>query len=294
MKNFAMIMLFVSGALLHGCARREAQAAVSQAAAETLTVRGDRLFVSVRVNGVEAEALLDSAAELSLLDDDFARRLGLQTANPNGETAKGTGGESDVSFADGVSIEAAGATLAGRTVAVLDLADISARLVGAPLDMVLGREFFSSGRVFIDVEKGRIRTLLRDSEPSGVRLELKESRGLETMPISIEGGPPVEAEFDLGNGSGMLIGAGYAKQEGLDAPERIIGVRKGGGVGGEVTRKVVRLKDVEIAGAHFTDVVAAIDETETASEANVGVGLLRNFVMTIDFPQSAVWLEPRR
>lgn len=263
----------------------------AEPASETLIVRGDRLFLPVVVNGVETEALLDSAAELSLVDDDFAASAGLQLAGE--ETARGTGGSEQVRFAEGVDIEAVGATMRGRTVAVFDLGDISERLVGARVDVVLGRDLFDQGRLLIDIENNRIAFVDAEVEPVGVRIELKESRGVETMPIVIEGGGAIEADFDLGNGSEMLIGAGFAARGGLSAPERIVGEREGGGVGGAVTRKLVRLAEVEIAGVQFKDIEAAIDETESAPDANVGVRLLRQFVITVDFPQHALWLKSR-
>ena len=45
---------------------------VSLALAAALAVRGDRLFIPARINGVETEAVLDSAAEVTVLDDEFA------------------------------------------------------------------------------------------------------------------------------------------------------------------------------------------------------------------------------
>jgi hypothetical protein len=35
---------------------------------------------------------------------------------------------------------------------VIDLSDVGKRLLNAPLRMILGREFFDSGRVLIDIE----------------------------------------------------------------------------------------------------------------------------------------------
>lgn len=281
------LLMALAGLVVESCA-----SAPSIPPTEKLIVRGDRLFVPATINGVAVEALLDSAAELTLLDDDFAARLGLAAANPGGETAKGTGGEQSVAFAENVDLAAAGVTLDDRTVAVLDLADISARLVGAPVDVVLGREFFDAGRIVIDIEGGRIRPISRDKAPEGVKLALAERHGLKTVSIAIEGAS-AQADFDLGNGSDMLLGAAFATAHGLDAPNRITGTKEGGGIGGSLGRKMISLKTVELAGAQFYDVPAAIDATPTAADANVGVKLLRHFVLTVDFPENAVWLDRR-
>ncbi|HOP18575.1 MAG TPA: pepsin/retropepsin-like aspartic protease family protein [Parvularculaceae bacterium] len=258
----------------------------------TLIVRGDRLFVAARINGVEtSDALLDSGAEMSFLDKSFAEQVGLVTAGS--ETARGTGGEEEVTFAEGVTIEAAGLTLENQTVAVLDLSDISSRVVGYPVSIVVGREIFDAARLKIDIEASSIEVIARDADPVGVMLPMETHKGLQTIPASVEGGEPVQADFDLGNGNDVLIGADYAERVGLSAPERIVGQKAGGGIGGEVMRDMIVLRELEIAGVTFHDVPAAIDRTDTAADLNVGVRILRKFVITTDFSQSAVWLQER-
>ena len=261
------------------------------AAAHPLIVRGDRLFVAVTVNGVGTEALLDSGAELSVLDDDFATELGL--TNSGEAVAKGSGGEAKASFAKGVAIKAPDAVLADRTVGIIDLADISKRLVGAPVRMILGRDYFDSGRFEVNIEGGTIRALPAGTTPRGRRLPLTTRAGVETLPIAIEGHDGIEAMFDLGNGTDMTIGAGAAGKLKLTQPGRITERRHGGGIGGGRERDYVKLATVTIGGRTFHDVAAAIETGDEATEANVGVRLLRSFVIVTDFPGRAVWLRAR-
>ena len=256
-----------------------------------LTVRGDRLFISARVNGVETvHALLDSGAEMSLIDAGFANEAGLGTSGS--ETAHGTGGTEEVTFAQGVTLEAAEIALKNQTVAVLDLQELASRLIGSPVDMIVGRELFDAGRWFIDIAEGRIEPAGGESDPPGVQLPMQTHYGLQTIPVSLEGHESVQAAFDLGNGSEVLIGADYAERLGLLAAERIVGQKAGGGIGGEVVRDLVVLRQLKIADTIFHDVAAAIDRTDRAADVNVGVRVLRNFRLTVDFPANAVWLEP--
>lgn len=290
------VLLTSFGLPAAGVAAGETASAAAQAApppaAATLFVRGDRLFLPVRLNGLETRnALLDSGAELSLVDAGFARNAGLAMAGT--ETARGTGGEEEVSFAQGVTIEAAGIVLEDRTVAVLDLGPIAARVVGWPLSLVVGRELFDAARLFIDIETATLAAVPRDGEPAGQRLAMQTHKGLQTIPVSVEGGQPVQADFDLGNGNEVLIGAAYAERAGLLAPGRVTGQKSGGGIGGEVVRDLVVLKALEVAGVTFNDVPAAIDRTDTAADVNIGVRILRHFRITTDFAENAVWLEPR-
>jgi len=287
------LAIIVVAVLIQACSPEQEIAPPSEVVSTpTLIVRGDRLFVAARINGVEtSDALLDSGAEMSFLDKSFAEQVGLVTAGS--ETARGTGGEEEVTFAEGVTIEAAGLTLENQTVAVLDLSDISSRVVGYPVSIVVGREIFDAARLKIDIEASSIEVIARDADPVGVMLPMETHKGLQTIPASVEGGEPVQADFDLGNGNDVLIGADYAERVGLSAPERIVGQKAGGGIGGEVMRDMIVLRELEIAGVTFHDVPAAIDRTDTAADLNVGVRILRKFVITTDFSQSAVWLQER-
>lgn len=291
------IAVHVAGALCAALAVAACEANETPAAGEhvheatSLIVSGDRLFVPAKINGRETEALLDSGAELSFADRAFAGEIGLVAAGS--ETARGTGGEEEVTFAQGVTIEAAGMVLEDRTIAVLDLSALSARLIGAPLAFVIGRELFDEARLSIDIEAGAIEAVARDLTPTGVKLPLTTHKGIETIPVSVEGGAPVQADFDLGNGSEVLIGEGYAERLGLLEPGRIVGQKTGGGIGGAVVNDLVVLADLEIAGMVFHNVTAAIDRTDGAADVNVGVRILRNFRMTVDFAEKSLWLEPR-
>lgn len=251
----------------------------------------ERLFLPVTVNGVRVAALLDSGAEMSVVDDDLARRLRLRLGSD--QAVNGSGGEEKGRFAHGLSIRAAGLRLRHTTAVVLDLDDLSARLVGRPVPMILGRELFDAGRLRIDIARGRLASVPRSREPHGVRLPLTAMHGVETFPASVEGLSPVQAEFDLGNGSEVLVGRPYAERIGLLARGRIVGQSEGGGIGGRVRRDIVVLKSLSVGGRTFENVRAAIDATGHGGDLNVGTSILKHFVLTTDFPQRALWLEPK-
>jgi predicted aspartyl protease len=259
------------------------------AAAATLTVRGDRLYVPAKVNGVATEAVLDSAAEATIIDHDFARRIG--TGRGRAVIARGSGGEADAELIEHARIEAVGLTLPDVTIAVIDLDDVGKRLFGRKLDAIVGREVFDAARLSIDIEGGEIAAIPRSPRPQGARLSLKPHHGIETVPVRIDG-RKAYAEFDLGNGSDLLIGKAFAERTGL--LKRVRATEQGGGIGGEVKRKIVTLRSVRLAGVVFRNVRAAINDQPNAADANIGVKLLRHFRIVTDFPQRAVWLLPRR
>lgn len=267
-----------------------ALSACASAPAPSLEVAGDRLFIDATVNGVAVEALLDSAAEISLADKAWAAANGLETAGV--ETVKGTGGTAEITFVESVDIETLGVTLKGNPVAVLDLSDISRRLIGRQVHFIMGRELFDQERLSIDIEDGAITAGDRAREPAGVRLPLIGAHGVEAFRARVNG-VEVDAEFDLGNGTEVLIGKAFAEQLGLLNELSALERRKGGGIGGEIERLIVHLPTLEFAGVAFRDVEAAVDETENAGDLNIGVRLLRKFLITTDFSERAIWLAPR-
>ncbi len=178
--------------------------------------------------------------------------------------------------------------------AVVDLGDVGQRLLGRRVDVILGREIFDAARLYVDIEDRQIRVLSADSKPLGVRLPLTTEHGVETIPVRVESVGPVQATFDLGNGSEVLVGEALAGRLRLLTDGRTVTMGRGGGLGGETARPRVTLRSLEVAGRVFIDVPAAIDAHSSASDLNVGVAILRHFLITTDFAGHAVWLEPRK
>lgn len=262
----------------------------SPAAAATLEEVNNRLFLQVTINGQPTTALLDSAAEMTIVDDDFAKRLGL--IETGSAVAHGSGAEKmEARFADDVRVQAVGADFKTK-VGILDLGEVSKRLLGRPVDMLLGRDLFEQGRFRIDIADGTIFPVT-DLPQGGVRLPLSYHRGVPAVAASAEGSGPVTAVFDLGNGREVLVGRAYAEKLGLTAPGRIVDKRSGGGLGGAVDFDIVVLRTLKVGGRDFRDVRAAIDKGESASDLNLGTSILRHFVITTDFTNGAIWLEPR-
>lgn len=252
---------------------------------EPLLVDKGRLFITARVNGVETEALLDSGAEASLIDPKLATEARL----PEGQsiTIKGSGGSAAARFIEGVAIEALGLKVQGEGVVVMDMTDLSQRLIKRPTRAIVGRELFDAARLRIDLAGGAIDVVDRDLPPPGTKLELTAHAGIESLPVLVNG-VPARAEFDLGNGSEPLVSRPFASRLGL----KIGGKKAGGGIGGEIQRDLVEIPRLEVAGKQFRNILAAIDDQPSANDLNIGTSILRHFLITADFKDRAVWLHP--
>jgi hypothetical protein len=125
---------------------------------------------------------------------------------------KGSGGNSKSQFASGVTVTAAGLALPNLTVAVMDLSDLSKRLFDSPVEMILGREFFDAGKWRIDIDGGSIRLLDRLENPRSSPYQLTSARGIESMPVKVEGVPTQAAVNPQESAGEVNIGPSILRQ----------------------------------------------------------------------------------
>ena len=261
-------------------------ATASAASADPLKFYNGRLFITANVNGVSTEALLDSGAEGSIFDPTFAKQAKFSEGTP--QTIKGSAGAEQARIVEGVMITTLGVDLHPEAVVVLDLKDLSNRLIKRPTQAIVGRELFDAARLQIDLVGGRIATVQKEKAPRGVKLPLTAHAGIEAIPVKADG-LDAQAEFDLGNGSNVTISRELAKKLNL----KILGKKAGGGIGGAIQRDFVLLKTLEIAGRRFHNLEATIDDQSSHNDMNVGTAVLKSFLITTDFKDRAVWLAPR-
>lgn len=259
---------------------------------------GNRIYIPATVNGTATEVLLDSGAEMTVLDAAFARELGLQMAGDL--PAVGTGGVASAQLAQGVTIVIGDLTLRDMTVAVIDLAAI-AQALGRPLPVILGKDAFNE--LIVDVDFPHRRIAFHQPEgfeaPEGaVEVELSEAAGgLRSVPVSIEGRAPAPFDFDIGNGGSLIVFPGYVEAQGL-AEGRPGSTVLSGAVGGVNEARIVTFERITFAGVEIRDVPAvlpppgpsAVDSDRTVG--NLGIGILGRFRLITDFTRDRLWLIP--
>ena len=259
----------------------------ASAAAEPLQFVAGRLYVSAEVQGVRSEALLDSGAEASLMDPALARLAKIKPGDPI--TIRGSAGAAQARLASDVTIHVLGQVLKPDAVVILDLKPMSAQLLKRSTRLIVGRDLFDATRLRIDIARQDIRPVDRRSVPAGVRLALTAHAGIASIPVRLRGAT-YQGEFELGKGTRTMISRALTRTMGL----KVLRQERGGGIGGSVVRDIVALPPLEIAGRTITDVEAAVDDQSSSNDLNVGTAILKDFVITTDFAQRAVWLQPSR
>jgi hypothetical protein len=257
---------------------------------------GRRIFIPAKVNGHDIVVLLDSGAQSSVIDKGVAQSLGVK---PKGEAnLKGSGGDETAGVVDGVTVEVGALKLSNLTVVSVDLQSHAGEL-GHSLPFVLGDELFGELAVDIDFANRRIafRDPARITRPQGaVELPLGAPVGLRTVPVSIDGAPPVQFQFDLGSSSPLMVFPPYAKAHGL--PGGRTSQRFSGGAGGMHPETIASLGKVEIGGVTFTNVptlfppdTISIVNSDLVS-GNVGLPIFSRFHLVIDYSHDRMWMTP--
>ena len=255
--------------------------------------RGHRIFFSGSVNGTQTEMMLDSGASATVLDDDFAAKIGLT----KGETisVQGASGSVPGRTERATTISVGGMILNGADIFVIDL-DPVARAIGRPIPVVLGRDAMKASRMTIDFPARTIAFTDRAfaAAPAGaIRIALQDGDHLRSVPIAIGADQPIQATLDIGNGGSLLLSNQYWKDRPALASLRYAETQTGGVGGLKIARRVV-LPEITFAGQKLTNVPAVLNTDPTAlptQGGNVGIELLKPFVVTIDDTGGEMYLK---
>ena len=258
---------------------------------------GNRIFFPGRINGRDTILLLDSGASVSTMSSDYAKAIGIKPAGQL--SAGGSGGVGTAGFASGVHVQISNLEVPNLTVASIDLSPVAKR-IGHAIPFVLGDEVFNELVVDIDFAHHRIAFRKPDSlvvPKSAQVVPLHRLIGNRSVPVSIEGQPPIECEFDLGNGSPLDLYPAYYQAHGTLDNRRTSKVLAGA-VGGFHPEDVANLGKVGFAGVTFSDVPTNFT-TDVASAANsnrvlgnIGLPLLARFRLLIDYSHDRLFAVP--
>lgn len=248
-------------------------------------LREGRVWASVRINGVDTQAILDTGADGTALVVDLARQLGLRIQE--GSKGSTVAGQVQLQKASHVVFEIAGHGLPTEDAVVLPLA---AQLAGLPA--IVGFDLLRQIPFTVDYAGRCIRIGIL---PTGERLpfvidrDIRPTAWLETL------GERFEAHLDTGSAQGVLLPLGWIRTL---APGLLGQETRREILGDAVSTSRFTLDQVRLGTVDLEKVPAAAVSAEGGSFAdqknrwaNVGNGLLQRFRLGIDGERRIVVLE---
>jgi hypothetical protein len=131
-------------------------------------------LVSATVNGTEGVFVLDTGANLSVIDVDHAARFGLDPASGVRGGATGLGGGNVARQASIKTLSLGGVDVRQRRIVLTDLGaigDALAPLAGGAVHGLIGQDVLKEHRAVIDVKRPLLYLIEADEEPAPVAAE---------------------------------------------------------------------------------------------------------------------------
>jgi membrane-associated protease RseP (regulator of RpoE activity) len=253
---------------------------------------GRHILVNATINGLPTSIILDSGVRNLVLSTSIVARLHL--APLDSVTGIGVSG-----YAQGVTVTpptiGIGSFVIHPAIATAFNLDAVSAAIGLPIAAVIGRDVFEHFMVDIDFPRKEL-TLDRSSaewaDDEIVLPLIPTPGGTRSIPISIEGGPRVQATFDLGSDSPLLLSPAYATERGL-LHGRAHSTALGAGVEGTVLSDVTMLRSVGLGPEQVHDIPVEIPrQWNRSTTAVIGLPVLERFSLRVDFRGNAVGMRP--
>ena len=268
----------------------------AMAAPQPFQLLEGQVVMTVTVGGREMLALVDTGSERSMIEAKLARELGLRTKMPAGRTFGASGKSIGYARTDKVEMVVGGQTLRPSLAVFPSGSAFAARGVR----ILIGRDILWRQAVAIDFEHMTIDLTpsAKFRPPEGRPLKLSDRWWGPVLRIDVNG-KAADVVLDTAATGSLHLSGRFAGDAGL-ITGRQTSTKRITGIDGSHEQIVVVLPTVTIAGEPFGNVEATISSFgPMASGSNgidgvVGVKLLKQFNLTIDYGSNQVWLTPNR
>ncbi len=258
----------------------------------------DHIALPVLINGRERVWLLDTGADMSVIDSAYASEIGLK--QEGNMTGSGVANAVEFSFVKLPPYSVGGVTMEGQTVVSAGfVAPFCHKLFGEDMVGILGYDFLSRFVTKIDYAKRLISFYRPDRftyTGSGQVVDAPLKGNSFAMPMTVDGIYSGSWNFDCGAGGSSFH---YPFAEANNLLEKKGYERKGFGAGGSTQSKNALFEKVNIGGYEVNNIVLRMP-LEPGRGAfsggeligNLGNDILQNFVVWIDYERQQIILEP--
>jgi hypothetical protein len=252
-------------------------------------------IVTIRINDSRPlRCILDTGMPEGafLFDPAVGEELGLEYAATI--PVRGTGPEPRMAgVAMGVTLQLDELVFENERVIVLQKAS---ELASMGIEAVIGASVFNQYVVELDFEAAEV-TLFDpdafDDSESGESLPLTitATKPFIRATMSVDGKETVPVKLLVDSGAGKELSI---RSDAVSAPTRVLNGIVSSGVGGDAPVAVGRVSSLDLGAFELTDLVGQFPESSTGmgGDGTLGMGVLRQFVVTFDYPGRRMLLRP--
>ncbi|NOX67557.1 MAG: hypothetical protein GXP15_00040 [Gammaproteobacteria bacterium] len=257
------------------------------------------ILVRGTVNGHATDMLLDTGAQISLIDKSYARRVGVRRGKKL--NVRGVGGRTKSYAAKNIEVSAGEFSLDLDAVALMDLS-VFGLVTGRPINFILGSESLED--IVVDIDYPNRRIAFRSAKDfeyagSGHTVPVKAlKRGRHAIRATIENTEPGWYLIDTGNASSAMVFAAFARDQQILQNRALISESVSGGISGIIRETITSVGRFTIGGFELNDMpieVPAENEGRQTSEdfdGLLGNEVLSRFRVIFDYSRGQIHLEP--
>jgi membrane-associated protease RseP (regulator of RpoE activity) len=259
----------------------------------------NHIYADVMVNGKGPYQFIFDTGGVNLVTPPLAAELGLKSEGDMQGNGAGAG-HMDVSITKVSSLTLGDATVKDQVFMEMPLNTMS-NIEGVPMPGMVGYETFRRFVTRIDYGAHTI-TLIRpdafDPRTAGVAVPIKFN-GNTIEAAAVYDGVPGTFTIDTGNRAALDLNTPFVASHAQFAsynkvPEAVTGW----GVGGPTTSRVIRGHNLVLGGQTIAAPVVQLSTDTKGADAdesmsgNIGGGVLKRFVVTLDYEHSTMYLRP--
>jgi hypothetical protein len=274
-----------------------------------IEIHNNLIVVPVVLNGaLPLKFILDTGVRTSILTQKtFTDILNLTYARKY--VISGPGGEKliEAYVTNNVSLELPGVLGRGHAMLVLEQDYLELRnYLGVDVHGILGYELFSRFIIEINYEK-RIMTLMlperfrQKRKFQSIPIRIEDTKPYLTTPVVLADGTQLTAKLLVDSGASHGLMLDPASDSRIAVPENSVSSVIGRGLGGEITGKVGRIKELHLGSyrldgtiANFPDPNSYFDSLKlgsTSRNGTIGGETLSRFTVIFNFSKELIYLK---
>ena len=251
--------------------------------------KGPLIVAEVELNGHKLPALLDTGAEISIVDSSVAKEIGLKTGAAATITAL-SGQQAPAQKASIDQLVIGGFIRKGGIVAVADMGALR-RAARQRVAMALGADVLSQVALFVDRDNLSLVVIPNNARANGANwmapLRVQQPGNVIMTNLSVDG-HPMTAKLDTGAEDELILNE--TKWAEIVPSKARVTTLGGGDLAGSRIARLVRFNDLRIGGKSIGDAIATQVPSAPSTELPdgvLGMGILSRYNLFLN-PQAGV------